>query len=118
MGSSFYNSDSSAAVVNYQLDVGTRGLRDYQTLLRKNDYKGDLSKFMLPAEYIEPKWRADDALEVTYDERAAFLRGENVTKVHKERDTVVLNGIVIVVRERHMNKQIAVDEFMKANRLK
>ncbi|MGI4762213.1 MAG: hypothetical protein ACRYF0_16005 [Janthinobacterium lividum] len=118
MGSSFYNSDSSAAVVDYELDVGARGLRYYQTLLKKGDYEEDLSRFMLPAEYVEPKWRAEDTLEVIYDERAAFLRGSNITDVHKGRDTVVLNGIVVVVKERRMNKRKGVDDFMKANRLK
>lgn len=114
---SLYNSDRSAAVVGYTLDVGARGTRDYTTLLRKEDYEGDLAKFMLPAEYIEPVWRGKDTLEVIYDEATAFNLGGNSTNVNKERDTVLLNGIVILVRERRMNGQEASDKFWKSNGL-
>jgi len=100
-----YNADSSVAVVGYTLDVGARGDRDYTTLLRKEDYQGDLAEFMLPVEYIEPAWRGKDTLEVIYDEEEAFERGGNVTHVHKERDTVLLNGVVILVKERRVDRQ-------------
>jgi hypothetical protein len=110
-----YNPDSSAAVVGYTLDVGARGTRYYTALLRKEDYQGDLSTFMLPAEYVEPVWRGNDTLEVSYDEGEAFRRGGNVTNVAKERDLVKLNGIVIKVKERRLNKQEALHEFMRSN---
>lgn len=97
------------------LDVGARGERYYTALLRKEDYQGDLSKFMLPAEYVEPVWRGKDTLEVVYDEGEAFRRGGNVTNVDKERDMVILNSIVIKVKERRLNKQEAIGKFMKSN---
>ena len=100
-----YNSDSSVAVVGYTLDVGARGDRDYTTLLRKEDYQGDLAEFMLPAEYIEPTWRGKDTLEVIYEEEEAFRRGGNVTNVNKERDTVLLNGVILLVKERRLGRQ-------------
>lgn len=115
MGASLYNLDSSVAVVNYTLDVGARGDRSYQTLLKKNDYQGDLSKFMLPAEYIEPKWRGNDTLEVIYDEGAAYQRGGNTTNIDKRKDRVILNGVVVIVRERRMNKQEAIKKDMESN---
>jgi hypothetical protein len=112
---SLYNLDSSVAVVGYTLDVGARGARYYTTLLRKADYQGDLSKFMLPAEYMEPTWRGKDTLEVLYDEGEAFRRGGNVTNVDKKRDMVILNGIVIKVKERRLNRPEAIDKFTKSN---
>jgi hypothetical protein len=114
---SLYNSDSSVAVVEYTLDIGARGFANYKTLLRKEDYQRDLSKFMLPVEYIEPIWRSRDTLEVIYEEGEAFRSGGNMTNVDKERDTVILNEIVILVKERRLNKQEAIDEFIKGNRL-
>jgi hypothetical protein len=98
-----YNTDSSVAVVGYTLDVGARGDRDYTTLLRKEDYQGDLAAFMLPVEYTEPAWRGKDTLEVVYEEEEAFRRGGNTTHVPKERDTVLLNGVVILVKERRVD---------------
>ncbi|MGI4733622.1 MAG: hypothetical protein ACRYG7_00415 [Janthinobacterium lividum] len=108
-----YNADSSAAVVSYVLDIGAFGTAGYQTLLRKEDYQGDLTTFMLPVEYIAPVWRGKDTLEVIYNEAEAFLRGGNTTHVNKERDTVVVNGIVILVKERRLNLQKAKDNYYK-----
>jgi hypothetical protein len=109
------NSDSSVAVVGYTLDVGARGDREYTTLLRKENYQGDLAEFMLPAEYTEPVWRGKDTLEAIYDEEQAFMRGGNVTNVDKERDIVKLNRIVIKVKQRRLNRQEAINKFMKSN---
>jgi hypothetical protein len=100
------------AVVGYTLDVGARGDRGYTTLLRKEDYQGDLAAFMLPAEYTEPAWRGKDTLEVIYEEEAAFRRGGNVTHVLKERDAVLLNGVVILVKERRLDRQKAFKKAM------
>ncbi len=112
MGNKLYNADSSAAVVNYTLDIGARGIADYKTLLRTRDYQGDLAKFMLPVEYIEPKWRGLDTLEVIYNEAEAFLRGGNTTSIQKEKDIVTLNGIVITIKERRMNKQQTIQNYI------
>lgn len=111
---SLYNSDSSVAVVGYTLDVGARGDREYTTLLRQEDYQGDLAEFMLPAEYTEPTWRGKDTLEVIYDEEEAFRRGGNVTNVNKERDTVLLNGVVLLVKERRLGRQKAINGSLEA----
>ena len=99
------------------LDVGARGQRYYTTLLRKEDYQGDLSEFMLPAEYSKPVWRGKDTLEVIYDEEQAFLRGNNVTNVDKERNMVKLNGIVIEVKERRLNGREVRNKYLKSNRI-
>jgi len=102
------------AVVGYTLDVGARGDREYTTLLRQEDYQGDLAEFMLPAEYTEPTWRGKDTLEVIYDEEEAFRRGGNVTNVNKERDTVLLNGVVLLVKERRLGRQKAINGSLEA----
>ncbi len=107
-----YNADSSAAVVSYALDIGARGIAEYKTLLRKEDYQHDLSDFMLPVEYTEPKWQGRDTLYVVYDEVEALLRGGNITNVQKEKDVVTLNGVVIIVKERRINKQRVIKNYI------
>lgn len=103
VGRSLFNRDSSVAIVYYTLDIGARGTADYQTILRKDDYDGDLSKFLLPNEYISPKWRGTDTLEVVYDEYIGM--GGPLTNMDRSRDTVSRNGVVIIVKERRMNKE-------------
>lgn len=112
IGDRLYNADSSVAVVNYTLDIGARGIAGYNTLLRMQDYKGDLAEFILPVEYIEPKWQGLDTLEVVYNEAESLLRGGNTTKVQKEKDVVTLNGVVIIVKERRINKQQAIKGYI------
>ncbi|WP_460607978.1 hypothetical protein [Hymenobacter terrigena] len=103
MNKTLYNSDSSVAVVNYTLDIGARGFAEYQTLLRKSDFQHDLSKFLLPAEYANPRWKGTDTLEVVFDEYRGL--GGPQTKLPLDSDVVSQNGVVIVIVERKMNKQ-------------
>ena len=99
-----YNPDSTAAVVNYTLDIGARGFAEYQTVLKTTDLQRDLSKFLLPAEYTSPKWRSNDTLEVVFDEYAGYQLAGPLTNLDLNSDVVAQNGVTIVVVRRKMNK--------------
>ena len=98
-----YSPDSTAAVVNYTLDIGARGFAEYQTVLKTSDFQHDLSKFLLPAEYTSLKWRSKDTLEVVFDEYAGL--GGPLTNLDRTNDVVSQNGITIIVIERKTNKK-------------
>ena len=100
-----YNNDSSAAVINYTLDIGARGFAEYQAVLKKTDFQHDLSKFLLPAEYTSLKWRGNDTLEVVFDEYAGYEIAGPLTNLDLNSDVLARNGVTIVVTERKMNKK-------------
>lgn len=105
MNNIMYNPDSTAAVVNYNLDIGARGFAEYQTVLTIKDFQHDLSKFLLPAEYTSVKWRSNDTLEVVFDEYAGHQLAGPLTKLDLNSDVVAQNGVTIIVVQRKMNKR-------------
>ncbi|MBA9079880.1 hypothetical protein [Rufibacter quisquiliarum] len=113
LDSLLYSPDSSKAVVYYTLDVGARGLRQYQTLLRKADFEDELTRFSLPPELIIQKWRSNDTLEVIYDQYEGYSKGGQITDLPLEKDTLTRNGATILIQERRMNKKQRIEQDMK-----
>ena len=110
LDSLLYSPDSSKAVVYYTLDVGARGLRQYQTLLRKGDFDDKLTRFSLPPELVIQKWRSNDTLEVIYDEYEVFAKGGQITDLPLEKDTLARNGVTILVQERVLSKKYRIGQ--------
>ena len=112
LDSLLYSPDSSKAVVYYTLDVGARGLRQYQTLLRIADFEDQLTRFSLPPELVVQKWRSSDTLEVIYDEYEGYSKGGQITDLPLEKDTLALNGATILIQDRRMNKKQKIEQDM------
>ncbi len=110
LDSLLYSPDSSKAVVYYTLDVGARGLRQYQTLLRKGDFDDKLTRFSLPPELVIQKWRSNDTLEVIYDEYEAYAKGGQITDLPLEKDTLERNGVSILLKERVVRKKYRIGQ--------
>lgn len=85
IGKKLFSPDISIAVVYYTLDVGTRGIRPYKSLLRKKDYGYDMTKYSLPPQLVVLKWVDNRTLNVKYDPNEKIRIGgglQNLT-LHK-----------------------------------
>lgn len=109
----FYSPDSSVAVLYYTLDIGARGLAQYKSVLRKGDEQGDLMKYNLPPVLLVQKWKDNNILEVIYDEYQGFLQGGGLTDLSLSKDTVIRNGVTVLILERRMNKKERLKEEMR-----
>jgi hypothetical protein len=95
-----FSPDSSIAVVNYTVDVGASGTRSYKSLLRKNDYDNDLTTYTLPPELVVLKWVDNNTLNAIYDPNEIFRLGGMQTELDFTKDTIIINDIFIVIKQR------------------
>ncbi|MGY6741660.1 MAG: hypothetical protein ACXIUQ_02915 [Cecembia sp.] len=99
-----FSPDSSASVVYYTLDVGARGNRLYKSLLKEIDYDGELKKHNLPPEIVVINWEDNGTLNVIYDPNEIYRLGALYSKLDLTKDTIYINGIKLIVRERISKK--------------
>lgn len=95
-----FSPDSSIAVVNYSLDVGARGIRNYKSLLREKNYDGELTQYTLPPELVVLKWVDNKRLNVKYDPNEVFRLGGQHTELDFTKDTIVVNDIFVIIKQR------------------
>ena len=95
-----FSPDSSIAVVNYSLDVGVRGFRTYKSLLREKDYDEELTQYTLPPQLVVLKWVDNKSLDVKYDPNEVFRLGGQYTELDFAKDTLVINGIFVIIKQR------------------
>ena len=100
MNERLFSPDSSVAVVYYTLDVGARGDRLYKSILRADDYDDELTKYNLPPEIVVVNWQDNQTLKVTYDPNEIYRLGGTHTDLDLTKDTIIVNGIKLVVTER------------------
>ncbi|RZJ18390.1 MAG: hypothetical protein EON51_17390 [Acinetobacter sp.] len=113
-----FSPDSSVAVVNYTLDVGTRGTRTYKSLLREKDYDNELTRYTLPPELVVLKWIDNTTLAVKYDPNEIFRLGGQYTALDFTKDTIVVNEIFVVIKHRIKENRDSVfhENFGKYNK--
>lgn len=102
-----YSPDSSIAVVYYTLDVGGRGIREYKSLLREKDYDNDLTIYNLPPEITVVKWLDNKTLNVRYDPSEIYRLGATASELDITKDTIIVNGVNLVMSERIQKKTFA-----------
>ena len=100
MNDRLFSPDSSVAVVYYTLDVGARGDRIYKSILRADDYDDELTTYNLPPEIVVVNWQDNQTLKVTYDPNEIYRLGGTHSDLDLTKDTIIVNGIKLVVTER------------------
>ena len=95
-----FSPDSSVAVVYYTLDNGAINFHSYKTILRPQDYDNDLLTNNLPEQIIVLGWHDNKTLDVKCDPNEAIRLGGGVTDLDLTKDTLIRNGVTIIIRER------------------
>lgn len=94
-----YSFDSSKFILTYQLDVGARGIRYYQTILNKNQEKGALDKYLIPWQLSKLKWIDNNNIEAKFDNEADGKYGATYTELDITKEKVEINHVLF-----HINR--------------
>jgi len=93
-----YSPDSSKFILTYDLNVGARGSRLYQSIIIVSQENESLDKFHIPWELSKPKWLNNNEVEVTYDRKGKTEYGGYITDLDISQDTIEINQVLFILK--------------------
>lgn len=93
-----FSPDSTFAVIYYTLYAGVAGPRSYKSISKPNE--NYVYPNLLPEQIIVLGWHDEKTLFVKYDPNEPIRLGGGSTDLDLTRDTLKLNGVTVVIKER------------------